>query len=284
MAVTVRPMAADDVDDADRVATAALNNLWERIGVPEPPPPPAAKWRVRYEHPLATDPDGCWVTERDGQIIGAAIAIVRDGLWGLSLLVVDPAYQSGGLGRELLARAAAYGGGARGRIILASPDPRALAAYLGLGLDLVPAAAAAGVPRGVKAPSVVRAGTAEDVATMAEASVAVRGAAHGSDVDALLAAGHQLFVHPGRGFAMHGRGSVSLLAARDEQAATELLHAVMAAAGDQELEVEWLTARQQWAIRACRAAGLRFTLNWGAVFTGGDVGPLTPYLPNGAYL
>jgi len=284
MAVTVRPMTPADVDGAKLVAEAAFAGLEASTGVPDPPPPPSAQALIRYEHPLATDPGGCWVGEHDGRIVGAAIAIVRDGLWGLSLLVVDPDYQSGGQGRELLARAAAHGDGARGRIILSSPDPRALAAYLALGLELVPSAAAAGVPRGVEAPAAVRAGTAKDAELIAEVGVAVRGAAHAGDVDAPVEAGHELFVHPGRGFATHSRGSVSLLAAHDEQAATDLLQAVMAAVGDQELRVEWLTARQQWAVRACRAAGLRFNLNWGAVLTDGDVGPLTPYLPSGAYL
>lgn len=283
MAVTVRPMAAADIGDAQRVAKAAFDDLQGITGVPEPPPPPA-QLRVRYEHPLATDPGGCWVAELHGQVMGAAIAIVRDGLWGLSLLVVHPDHQSGGHGRELLARAARYGDGVRGRIVLGSSDARALAAYLGLGLDLVPAMAAVGVPRGVEAPAAVRPGTPDDAAMMAEVSVAVRGASHAGDVDALLAVGHELLVHPGRGYATHGHGSVSLLAACDEQAATELLQAVMAAVGDNELQVKWLTARQQWAIRLCSAAGLRFNLNWGAMFTGGDVGPLTPYLPNGAYL
>ena len=57
--------------------------------------------------------------------------------------------------------------GAR-RIILASPDPRALRAYLGLGLELQPAAAAAGVPRGARAPAEVRPGGPDDAPLMAE--------------------------------------------------------------------------------------------------------------------
>ena len=56
-------------------------------------------------------------------------AIVREGVWGLSLLVVRPDAQSSGAGRELLDRAYEYGDGARGRIVLASPR-RAGAAQL----------------------------------------------------------------------------------------------------------------------------------------------------------
>ena len=46
----------------------------------------------------------------------------------------------------------------------------------------------------------------------------------------------------------------------------------------------WLTASQQWAIRTCLEARLDLRSDQGAVFTGGDVGPFTPYIPNGAYL
>ena len=284
MDLTVRPMGADDVDRVRQVTEAAFAGLEAASGVPEPPAQPTDRARIRFAHLLATDPGGCWVAERKGRVVGAAIAILREGLWGLSLLVVHPAQQSTGLGRELLARAVEYGSGARGRIILASPDARALRAYLNLGLDLVPAAAAAGVPRGARAPAGVRRGGPDDAPLIAEVDHLVRGAAHGDDVDKLVAGGHRLLVDPGRGYVTIGRGSVSLLAARDEEAATGLLRAALHAAGDDVIRVEWLTADQQWAVRECHRAGLSFHLDWGAVLTDGDVGPLRPYLPNGAYL
>ncbi|HYI36223.1 MAG TPA: GNAT family N-acetyltransferase [Thermoleophilaceae bacterium] len=282
--MTVRPMEAGDVDRVRQVTLAAFARLEAASGVPEPPGQEPERARIRFAHLLATDPGGCWVAQRKGRVVGAAIAVLREGLWGLSLLVVHPAQQSTGLGRELLARAAEYGRDARGRIILASPDARALRAYLGLGLDLVPAAAAAGVPRGVRAPGEVRRGEADDAPLLAEVDHLVRGAAHGADIDKLVAAGHRLLVHPGRGYVTIGRGSVSLLAARDEDAATGLLRAALHAAGEDVIRVEWLTADQQWAVRECHRAGLSFHLDWGAVLTDGDTGPLRPYLPNGAYL
>ena len=48
--------------------------------------------------------------------------------------------------------------------------------------------------------------------------------------------------------------------------------------------VEFLTVRQQWAIDVCVEARLDLQADCGCVFTGGDVGPFTPYLPSGAYL
>ena len=282
--VTVRPMENADVDSVRQVTQAAFAGAEESTGVPEPPPLAPERARIRVAHPLATDPGGCWVGERKGQVVGAAIAIMREGLWGLSLLVVSPLYQSAGLGRELLARAADYGRSARGRIVLSSPDPRALAAYVGLGLDLRPAAVAAGVPRELELSGAVRPLAAGDEATIDDAGRAVRGATHLGDIASLAAVGHEALVLPGRGYVTSGRGSVSLLAARDPESAAELLRAALAGAGPEPIRVEWLTAAQQWAVRVCREAGLAFHLGWGAVLTGGEVGPLAPYLPNGVYL
>ena len=87
---------------------------------------------------LATDPGGCWVTEDAAGLTGAVLALLREGLWGLSLLVVRPDLQSTGIGSALLARALEYGAGARGGVILASPDARALRAYARAGFELHP--------------------------------------------------------------------------------------------------------------------------------------------------
>ena len=65
---------------------------------------------------------------------------------------------------------------------------------------------------------------------------AVRGAAHGSDIEAFLRADRRLFVTPDRGYAVLGGNGVNLLAALDEDAARDLLLAVLAARpADQEV-------------------------------------------------
>ena len=48
--------------------------------------------------------------------------------------------------------------------------------------------------------------------------------------------------------------------------------------------MQFITARQQWAVEVCVEARLELEADCGCVFTGGDVGPLKPYLPSGAYL
>ena len=177
---------------------------------------------------------------------------------------------------------------ARGRIILASPDPRALRAYLGLGLELVPAAAAAGVPRGVGAPAEVRPGGPDDAALMAEVDHAGPWRLPRRRHRHAGGGGHRLRCTPAAATSTIGRGSVSLLAARDEEAAAGAPAGRAGRRRDDVIRVEWLSADQQWAIRECHAAGLSFHLDWGAVLTDGDVGPLRPVpaqrrLPVGGY-
>jgi hypothetical protein len=159
-------------------------------------------------------------------------------------------------------------------------------AYARLGLALHPCVSAAGVPQGVAMPPGVRPGGLEDVPMTEAVDRAVRGAAHGDDIGAMLAAGSTLLVAPGRGYSVVKDGALRLLAALDEEAASAVLRAALAetAAAGQPAFVEWLTAGQQWAIEVCVEARLDLRSNSGAVFLGGDVGPFWPYLPSGAYL
>ena len=280
--IAVRPMEPRDVRRVDDVSSAAFSDLNERVGpYPGPPSDPEAS-AVRVAHLLETDPGGAWVAERDGELCGVALALVREGVWGLSLLVVRPEVQSRGVGRELLRRAWDHGAGARGHIVLASKDQRALRSYVGLGLDLHPALMAVGTPRGVRAPEGVRPWRPEDRAWADDVGRAVRGAPHGRDIDALVAVGSTAAVLPGRGYAVGRDGGLRLLAATSEDDARTLLDWHLAGAGANAF-VDWLTSAQQWAIRACLGAGLALEPS-GAVLTGGELGPMRPYLPSGAYL
>jgi GNAT superfamily N-acetyltransferase len=279
----IRPMRPDDVDAAFQVSVAAFDDLARRLGQPEDPPASVAFGRLRVGRPLRTDPGGSWVAEHDGRIVGVATAIVREGVWGLSLLVVRPEAQSAGAGRDLLARAFAYGDGARGRIILASADTRALRSYARLGLAMHPSVTARGRARADPVPE-LRTGSADDLPLTEAVDRAVRGAAHGEDILALVESGGRLVVLEDRGYAVVLGGAVRLLAAFDEESAATLLRGCLASADNEESSVRWITATQQWAIRPCIDAGLELVADGGAVFLGGDVGPFVPYLPSGAYL
>jgi GNAT superfamily N-acetyltransferase len=279
----IRPMQLDDVDAVIELAYVTFEALSRSRGEALEPRQDAESVRPRYANLVRSDPGGAWVAEHDGNVVGVAVALLREGVWGLSVLAVHPDHQSGGLGRDLLAHANAYADGARGRVILSSQDPRALRAYARLGLVGHPGFAAVGVPRGVTAPAEVRAGTAADLPFMDEVTRRARGAAHREDIETQLEMGAELLVLPERGYVLLRRGAPRELAALDDASAAELLRAALARASG-HVRVEFITARQPWAVPVCLDAGLELHVDSGAVFLGGDVGPYSPYLPSGAFL
>ena len=278
-------MRRDDDLAIHEVSVVTFADLSRRLHEPPVPAPALMPAIVRIQQLFERDAGGAWVAEDHARMVGAALALDRDGVWGLSLLVVLPEYQSRGVGRALLARSLEYaGGGRRGAIILASPDPRALRAYARAGFEAHPCFEASGRARVTAPPASVREGDERDLPLTEAVDRAVRGAAHGSDIVALLRAHRRLFVVDDRGYAVLGANGINLLAALDEEAARDLLRAVLAEApGDQDVHVEWITAAQQWAVPVVLDAGLALKPG-GAVFMRGDVGPFTPYLPSGAYL
>src|SRR3954469_367700 len=214
--VEIRPMRAADVDAADAAAWAAL-----RVHVPQEFVPADLEERrrrgvQRQRWLLESDPGGAWVADAGGEIAGVALGLLREGIWGLSLLAVEPGRQSQGLGRRLLDAALAYADGARGAIILSSTDPRAMRRYALAGFDLRPCVTAAGVVNRSLLPGGLRSRPGDpdaDRELCAGASRAVRGAAHDRDVDASIDAGAGLLVHDDGGFALVRDGSPVLIAA-----------------------------------------------------------------------
>jgi hypothetical protein len=112
-------------------------------------------WEARrslYEH-LARTADQFWIAERAGQPCGYARTVLRDGVRELTEFFVLPAAQSGGLGRELLARAFAPEGAAH-RSVVATTDVRALARYMQAGMTTrFPIFYFTGAPERVPAPA-----------------------------------------------------------------------------------------------------------------------------------
>jgi GNAT superfamily N-acetyltransferase len=283
-AVRLRPMELDDIAPVNEVMFAAFDDLAQRLGEEPDPPPPAAWADLRVRHFVENDPGGAWVAEIDGRVVGAALASRREGIWGLSLLVVEPKAQAAGIGRGLLERTLAYGDGARGGIILATLDPRALRSYQRAGFDFHPTAGAGGIPQPLVPPATVREGDIADLGLTEAVDRAVRGAAHGADIATMLKQELRMLVVGDRGYAMVREGRTFLLAARDEEAARDLLRAAIATTPDgRKATVYGITSRQAWALDIVLEAGLKLEL-WGAQFLRGDVGRFSPYLPSGAYL
>src|SRR5436190_21466385 len=111
-------MRAEDVPAADLVAFEALWGMVPRPG--ETLEARARRGQSRIAHLLETDPGVAWVAEADGRVVGAALALMREGLSGLSLFVVEPAWQGAGIGRDPLDDAMGYGDGGRGALILSA--------------------------------------------------------------------------------------------------------------------------------------------------------------------
>jgi NAD(P)-dependent dehydrogenase (short-subunit alcohol dehydrogenase family) len=84
----------------------------------------------------------------------------------------------------------------------------------------------------VAPPPEARPGTLDDLPLTADVDRAVRGAAHGHDLAALLDAGGELLVLPARGYAVVRDGAVRQLAARHEDGAATLLRAALASAAN----------------------------------------------------
>jgi GNAT superfamily N-acetyltransferase len=283
----LRPMTTGDVPAVAALARATFADLDRRLGLPdEPPATDLASFYPRYRHPLRTDPGGAWVAEHEGEIRGAALAIVREGVWGLSLLVVSPSHQSTGIGRSLLANTVAYGADAPAGIILSSEDHRALRAYSRAGFAMRPAVDATGPVRVAPArePTVRPLRWPQDADLVDAVGRHVRGAGHGRDVPAWLETGCRIEVHEDGGFSVRHQGRVVGVAALAPEIAAGLLRSALRQTQEApSAHVMFVTAGQEWAVETLLDAGLDLRPA-GAVMVRGKVGPLAPYLPSGAYL
>ncbi len=284
--VHLRLMREGDAEAAYRVASSAfaendaevLNRSEEEV----------ERRMARYGNFLKYDPDGCFVAEEDGRVVGVAIAVRREGLWVLSLFVVEKGSRGSGLGGELMTAALAYGEGCDAGMVASSTHPAAMRSYANAGFVLYPTFTAKGKVRRENVPDTpnVREGGAEDLALAAEVDRQLRGAAHGPDLEFMLGAGKMLVSdgEHGRGYAVLQDGGLWLLGATNEETASELLWASLAAHGsEEEVEVRWITAPQAWAVQVVLAAGLDLHPD-GPICIRGNPGPLKPYLPSGPYL
>jgi GNAT superfamily N-acetyltransferase len=281
--VEIRPMRAEDVVAANAVARDALP-----AGRPPETGPMRRRAERRVAHLQSTDPGGAWVAEEgSGELVGMALALVREGIWGLSLFAVAEAHRNRGIGRELLEACFGHGADAAAHLILSTESPAAMRRYARLGLELRPCVSAAGVlDRSRLAPVNGVRDAGRDGIPIADAiGRAVRGAGHGMDLEVALEDGaSRLLLVEDRAFAWVRDERVMLVAGLDEPAATRALQAALVATPPgASVSVDFLTSGQDWAVRACLDAGLALSPD-GPFFTGGDLGPLRPYIPSGAYL
>ena len=140
MPMTFRPGTLADSYTVYDIFQQAMLDLSQRLGVMaitggNEPTVLAQLWERRrplFEH-LARTADQFWLAESDGQAIGYARSILRDGVRELTEFFVRPGQQSAGVGRELMARTFPTGG-AKHRTIIATLDVRAQARYFKVGV------------------------------------------------------------------------------------------------------------------------------------------------------
>jgi ribosomal protein S18 acetylase RimI-like enzyme len=138
--LTFRPGTVADSYAVFRVFEETLADLNQRFGSTTPtswqePRALGSMWAERrslYEH-LAQTAESFWVAEQDDQVVGFSRSILQDGVRELTELFVLPGVQSGGVGRELLARAVPAEE-AKYLSIISSADVRAQALYLKAGV------------------------------------------------------------------------------------------------------------------------------------------------------
>ncbi len=143
-----RPARHDDLPALFEIFGAAVGELYRRHAF-EPPAPPSQVFIRLHAHMLDHDGDRFWVAQSGDRIVGFGAAIVRDDVWFLSALFVEPGHQAGGVGSELLRLAwEGGGGGIRRRLtVVDSFQPVSTALYSRAGLlPVTPLLSLAGQP------------------------------------------------------------------------------------------------------------------------------------------
>ena len=182
----VYELFAETVADLDRRTSASggtdwadpafLAGFWERNG-------------ALFRH-LTETAERFWVAESDGRMAGYARSTLHDGVRELTEFFVHPDQQSGGIGRELLARAFPVEG-ARRRVIIGTADLRAVVRYLKAGVyPRFPIYYASRAPRSVEVATdltvVPASATAETLAALRMIDAAILDMTRDPDHDFLL--------------------------------------------------------------------------------------------------
>ena len=288
MDVLIRPLTQADVKHTWEMSHHALHTAGLAYGwqMPALDDLGRQRGRERMTQYLTYDPDGAWVAEAEGEVVGIGAATRRGPLWYLSLLTVAPHAQAAGIGKRLLDATMQTMGPAGA--LAASDDPKALRRYRLAGFDLEPCYQAKGPLDRALLPTVdgVRAGSYDDDRDFVEdIATHLRTTGHGPDLDFFAAIGRPLFVTEtpaGRGYLARTEAGVAVLGASTPAAARALLWTALAESTADEVLLMWLRPGQSWAIDVALEARLALSPH-GSFCARGAVGPMSPYIPNGAF-
>ena len=263
METVVRPATLTDAEMCGRICYEGFKALNERHGFPPNyPSVDAATARVRalLEHPAVF---GVVATERGGGVLGFNFLSERDPIRAVGPIVVDPAAQGRGVGRQLMTAALDRAASAPGvRLAQEAFNLGSLALYAGLGFEAKePLVALTGRPLRATPSSdrEVRPLREEDLAACAALHEQVHGHSRANELREALARGLAwVALHEGRVVAY--AAVVTDLLVNHGVGETEAdMAALLAGAGrfaEQPLAL-LLPIRQAGLFRWCLGAGLR---------------------------
>lgn len=138
VAVTYRHARITDIQAVSDVYWSSILDVYHRHGFDD----------IRRSYPvnpfygfcLAEEPEGFFVAEDAGNIIGAAFSWVRGHLWFLSHLFILPPYQGSGIGRTMLELTLQHGitaGSTVRAVITMAFNPVSIALYMKAGMNPV---------------------------------------------------------------------------------------------------------------------------------------------------
>lgn len=292
--VLIRPAREADLEAMATITATSYYEVDARTfhrSWPDPQPRPATRngaWVRRTRQALVTDPEGCWVAEVDGVVVGGAISRVRELMWILASFAVEPEHQGQGIGLQLLAAAMHHGRGSLRGIFSASADPGAVRRYRLAGFTLHPQMFLTGVVDRDAIPVVerVREGSAGDIDLLNSIDRHARGAAHLSDHELLLDQFRLVVCERSNGAAyayVDESGSPSLLAATTRRTARDVMwEALGSSAPGSTVAVHHITAVNEWAIDVGMAA--RLSLHQSGYLCLRGMKPPAPYLHHGSLL
>ena len=102
MAPIIRPARAEELQTAQQLVVRSINDLMERHGFGKFASVRSPDFQL---FSLRDDPDGLWVAEANGEIVGFVFSWTAGDFWFLAQLFVNPASQGDGVGSALLDRA-----------------------------------------------------------------------------------------------------------------------------------------------------------------------------------
>ncbi len=136
MDIGYRRARLDDVSPVAKVIADAINELNHRHGFgderisPAPPNP-------YFAFAIQKEPEGFWVAESAGEVVGFTHSWMRSHFWFLAHLFVSPSCQGKGVGRHLLDKALEYGSEAaiaNRALITFAYNPTSISLYMRFGM------------------------------------------------------------------------------------------------------------------------------------------------------